>query len=616
MVYECNECGRQQKTHYQIKKMINGDCNACYKRKRKHLPPSDSNKVVKKQRPNQLTPYKAAISIGPRQMKRRLDVIDQCITNVSAPPKRAHIVIHQSRVLIYAELMKRHRSEFEEALVKAGMQYCRGRMSAIDGVQLKGCGGAPWEMIRWHRTFFAKKGFDVWPIEKDVRALIEQLNISYESGIYYTNRKLSKPYIHILSFWPLLRRLIISRHQAGLLHWWPGQSLAKVTVCIGIDKGGLYTKILMIWMNHRYTQTEDASFMLGIYEGDEEHDYIAQVFGSLMKSFNYPPKNWIVKSKCDQPGVLAMKDIPKKYYSGKCDQCKPNEQSFPFIPRIININHVEFVYGGDMMAMGTYLGIGAPSSTHPCLCCEQTNAELGAGSGQLRTLQSLIDNHIKYAAEENKKKPGVAAAAMNVINDPLVFTDIIDNIVPLPLHIIIGIVNRLYSHLEDRCREWDTIYSSSGQTPYHDRWLTTMKQMKVRMARQYGGQLTGDACYRYISQSSLLSLLLTPINSTHQWPATDVTWCTLYQSLVDQLCIIHQLIMRPTPLCEHEIKRVNEMVVPYLLMFQSMYSTVTPKVHMLAYHLPSFLLKHHTVMAHVCVCVCGVVYVCGVTHHM
>jgi hypothetical protein len=203
----------------------------------------------------------------------------------------------------------------------------------MDGVELKARSGLPWAMLRFLHHFLLSKGIDIMANEKECRLLIKQLDIEYESGHWGINNKLIKPYIHVLHFWKLLQHLTIKRHQAGLVHWWPGQPIDTLLLCIGIDKGGKYTKIQMLWMNHKYPQTEDAAFILGMYEGAESHAGIQQVFGPLLKSLAMVPSNWSIKSECRLSNVVD--NIPSMYYSDKCEQCMRNgkKPSIPLIPR-------------------------------------------------------------------------------------------------------------------------------------------------------------------------------------------------------------------------------------------------------------------------------------------
>ena len=130
-------------------------------------------------------------------------------------------------------------------------------MSTRDGVLFKAQSGLPWTTIRWIKSFLLHRGLDVFPSEHDVRRLIEQFGIEYESGINPI------PYIHIKNIWELIKHIVVKKHQAGLMYWWAGQDIDTLYICLGLDKGGQYTKLQLTWMNHSSPQTEDASFILG-----------------------------------------------------------------------------------------------------------------------------------------------------------------------------------------------------------------------------------------------------------------------------------------------------------------------------------------------------------------
>lgn len=75
----------------------------------------------------------------------------------------------------------------------------------------------------------------------------------------------------------------------------------------------------------------------------------------------------------------------------------------------------------------------------------------------------------------------------------------------------------------------------------------------------------------------------------------DIAWSVQYMSLIKKLMRIHSMIMRPTPLCGHEIREVSIGVVEFGREWRDMYHNVTPKLHQLEIHVPIFLEQHHTI---------------------
>jgi hypothetical protein len=146
--------------------------------------------------------------------------------------------------------------------------------------------------------------------------------------------------------------------------------------------------------------------------------------------------------------------------------------------------------------------------------------------------------------------------------------------------------------LKAKCIEWDRC--NDEQQRYHKRWVAITKQMKVRLSKQNGGQLTGDGCYRFLAQQQHLASIMTPIGNV-EWNGTNERWCNKFMKLVSDLFLIYQYIMRPTPLCDHEIIRVWILAEEYIWQWYYLFGRFTPKLHVLAYHLPQFLMKHRTV---------------------
>lgn len=72
-------------------------------------------------------------------------------------------------------------------------------------------------------------------------------------------------------------------------------------------------------------------------------------------------------------------------------------------------------------------------------------------------------------------------------------------------------------------------------------------------------------------------------------------WTNRFIGLIEKLHQLHLLIMRPTPLCQHEINNVQSLVLEFGVLWRNLGYSVTPKVHQLEIHVPLFLQHHHTI---------------------
>lgn len=125
------------------------------------------------------------------------------------------------------------------------------------------------------------------------------------------------------------------------------------------------------------------------------------------------------------------------------------------------INNVNIFYGGDMSWLWLITGL-SECGYHFCPMCLCTNDDRKAGVPHpgkrqfpKRTLESLYSSYNDYVNDGSNKKK--AKLHQNVIAAPLVKTDIADRIVPLPLHVLLGLVNDVVSVIEQECIQRDIL---------------------------------------------------------------------------------------------------------------------------------------------------------------
>jgi hypothetical protein len=118
--------------------------------------------------------------------------------------------------------------------------------------------------------------------------------------------------------------------------------------------------------------------------------------------------------------------------------------------------------------------------------------------------------------------------------------------------------------------------------------------------------IIGDACYRYISQDTLLCRIIDPLRQVSQ---QEDEWCEKYHQMTKHLLQVHHLIMRPSPLCHHEVTLLTKLSFDTMIYYKLLYGNPTPKMHLLGYHVPTFAQRHHSVCVYTCVHVCIYSYV-------
>jgi hypothetical protein len=145
-----------------------------------------------------------------------------------------------------------------------------------------------------------------------------------------------------------------------------------------------------------------------------------------------------------------------------------------------------------------------------------------------------------------------------------------------------GIAEKLLESIETKC----VLYGCS------DSLRQLLERYHVRRSKEYGGRLTGDASIRFFSivkSGTELSQLDIATKIPQDW---FIGWFTL-MTLMGQ---INHLIQRPTPLCEHEITHLHQLVAALANQWKITYDGhIFPKIHVLCIDLLRFVNQHKTV---------------------
>lgn len=220
---------------------------------------------------------------------------------------------------------------FNEARRLSGI-YSTGGLTVIDGVVLK-ASGMTWSNMRYVRTFFnhQAKWKRILPSEKKIKDKIKQYAIPYETG-FIDNPLIDKPkitYIHIQipHWWNTITTLATQRYHSGQLLVWPNQADDELLFAIGVDKGGRSTKLLLTWLNHDQPQSDDASFMLCLYEGPEDHALMSMVFREFLQCIDNKPDGWCINLSTNNE--RAVGSYSKTMKSDSCKQCKVETSTKP-----------------------------------------------------------------------------------------------------------------------------------------------------------------------------------------------------------------------------------------------------------------------------------------------
>ena len=260
-------------------------------------------------------------------------------------------------------------------------------------------------------------------------------------------------------------------------------------------------------------------------------------------------------------------------------------ESYDNLKTMINLTGLQnfnFANAFDMKLANTFLGLSTAASSHPCPWCEQgkkdfANKDTFLTGGKLRTLSSIRENSLKYqtAAEKHKGKQKLSSAAFfNCEQKPLCDLDgttlVLDVLPPMELHLLLGVVNGLYDHLNDKLLEKNCSISAKN-------WS---EPLGLKRSEHHGGQFNGNDCVTLLTHTQSLEKLLGSVKATFARPIVNVLQAF---NEVKNACFGNTLK------ANYKLA-IKNFAYAYMLLG----IRVTPKVHSIFVHVPQFLEKHQS----------------------
>ena len=235
------------------------------------------------------------------------------------------------------------------------------------------------------------------------------------------------------------------------------------TIKIGIDGGGDFFKICM-----------------NIMVEDEE-----EITSKRMK---YPEGAFSKDSKSGSVKKLIILAI--------CQEIPENYENLKSILAIMDLDQISFISALDMKLALIMFGLSGASATFPCVWCDLNKLNFLDNdrneARKLRTIGSIKNSAAEYqeAAKKHKRKTKLSAAPYKGCqHDPLVALKdsavIIDVLPPMELHLLLGIVNRLFNHLND------ILIQIPGNTMTAEDWSTECALVRPKL---HGGEFNGNSC--------------------------------------------------------------------------------------------------------------------------
>ena len=532
--------------------------------------------------------------------RRRTNEVMRVLHAVSSPRGADAEAVRANETAQLAAIMRSNRALTAAAADAAGMPYI-GRMSCDDFISLKATTGLPWSALRLLASFIRTHHAPVFPPECDVRRRIiaRHLRLPTFTG------KLDggAPFLLIDHVWDVLRDATLERWRGGQLVWWPSQQHNTLDIVIGIDKGGRSTKLQALWVNTLQPQSSLSALLLGMYEGPEDYELLADCFRTLLATLDQPRGlPWSAAAPAEWPAT----DSGSLRARGDCKECGG---VVPVRLPALLIEDVRFFYNGDTVLLNKVEGLSGHSSCHPCPSCAVNKdaldydpqrihslGALGGAAPPWRSLDALDAHHDDFVLVSGSDRKR-ARLHENVVRPSLIATPITAHIVPPVLHIITGVATMLFDYIEKRCRAFDEQAPAGDSTaPFTQSLRAAIRAHGVLRSPPYD-QLSGDGQRRFLSNADdfVAALQQRVIGGVTIGDSTEHRKALV--ELLTELHSIARLVLVARPLCDHDVDdlqaRTDGLAIQWHRFFVG--RALTPKLHMLFIDVPRFARQHRMV---------------------
>lgn len=210
-----------------------------------------------------------------------------------------------------------------------------------------------------------------------------------------------------------------------LIYYVIGQrNLTNVHIKIGIDGGGGFLKVTL----------------------------------SVQPSYEDTINN-LSTSKQNNHSTFKESGVKKIFIIFLAPSTQENYTNVALIWSSLKLNEILGTVSTDLKLANILTGLMTSASLHPCIWCDALMKELNT-CGSRRTIKNCTDNYSKWCDSGKEKKN--AKHFMNCVNLPVFVGDentlILDLIPPPELHLLLGAVNTLFTHMlkvnEKICLKW------------------------------------------------------------------------------------------------------------------------------------------------------------------
>jgi hypothetical protein len=328
-----------------------------------------------------------------------------------------------------------------------------------------------WLDLRKAKTFFAAKGSKLLSVgEQKMRIKMEDAALCYQTGSVQHEGD-SIDYVRCIDVQAQLTAVLNSQAAAGHLVQRSAISGTALRATVLGDKGGHFTKLVLIVWDVEQCQSPNNSIVLGMYRYGEDYDLIKEVFGPILKELSVISVYDILPSAVPSSDKLST-DV--QHRKPDCHRCASLERrGVTRTQQTCNrYESLELTYGGDMQWLSTLIGTSGPSGRQFCTICTISSDRCTAGTvhalfpmdGNVvdpRAFESHPPRSLTQAMDEHKRfelagaKHDHAKLYCNQIRPPILHTEFVGRVTPSPMHITLGLVYRAFCSLEHEIKRLD-----------------------------------------------------------------------------------------------------------------------------------------------------------------
>ena len=313
----------------------------------------------------------------------------------------------------------------EDIFKRAGIRSSM-TMTGKQGAVLRASLGISWTRFRGLRRFLANIGVKQEG-EKKVREeqkkavfadlVVRHRRLTFDNPDTQTTELRDTPIAYIDNLPAFVRQLLEKYKNENMLTSHEFIPDDEIWLKIGGDHGGGSMKLMLQVANVQKPNSKHNTFLICIANAKDTHSNLKKIF---------------------EPCLRDIEELKEMTWQGK---------------------RVRLFMFGDYDFLLKVFGLSSAASTHPCLFCKASRNQyqrspLSRVESQGRTHTHLLRNHRQYVRAGSKKTK--AKSYYNVINKPLIkLGDNMMQVAPPYLHLLLGIVKKHHTLLEEDCHELD-----------------------------------------------------------------------------------------------------------------------------------------------------------------